>query len=128
MDLIKLIIIRDVGWRYKSPRPRFEHPLRSFMLDADCSPRCRFHNGEAKNAARTAFNDTFHRVDINSFVFEKKIIPIALLKTTIQQLQLHPLHHRRKTRILMALLAVKSEARAAVKMIYSRWIQTVSEK
>lgn len=58
---------------------------------------------------------------------KKKALQIALQKTTIQQLQLHPLHPRRKTWILMASLAVKSEARA-VKMIYSRWMKTVSEK
>lgn len=63
------------------------------------------------------------------FRTEKKEISLALQRTTtIQQLQLHPLHHRQKTRILMdSLLAVKSEARA-VKMIYSRWKETVSEK
>lgn len=92
------------------------------LCNADCSLRCRFQS-------HTALNDTFFLIDLILIVSHlKNKIPIASLKTTIQQLQLHPLHHRRKTRILMALLAVKSEARATLKMIYSRWIQTVSEK
>lgn len=53
-------------------------------------------------------------------IFFKTNILIAFQRTTIQQLQLNPLRHRQKTRILMdSLLAVKGEARA-VKMIYSR--------
>jgi hypothetical protein len=54
--------------------------------------------------------------------------PIASQTTTIQQLQLHPLRHQLKTRILMdSSAAVEKEARA-VKMIYSQWKETVSEK
>lgn len=145
LDLIKLIIIRNVSRHYESFRllpllvgclnavSRGKEIEEGKQNDSHCTEIC-WKEYLFSHNDRSSYNSTFILYISIQMFLEKRILlkrskfPIASQTTTTQQFQLHPLRHQLRTRILMdTLLAVKSEARA-VKMIYAGWKETVSEK